>query len=355
MCDDQRNREDEAFMPTALRTGKLPAQPARPRLLLKPALGPLGLPDPPASVEYSDIPDIGMLGNDGAGDCVEAGCYHALEQDTRYATGTELVAATADAIGWYSKLTSYDPSQTDPDGNNPTDQGTVVQDALDAWRKSGLTVEGSDGVHKIAAFAAVDLTNWNEIENAVNIFGQVLIGFNFPDSAMQQFDAGQPWTVVKGSPLDGGHCVVLIGYDADWLYVLTWGQIQKMDRAFWKQYVDEAWVIVTQETINSQGANAYGGVVDLATLGADFAALTGDPNPFPNVPPIPVPTPTPTPTPTPEPTPTPTPTPTPVNPADADLAAFLKVKAVHGWLREDHFGTTAKVARELKSWLKAQS
>jgi hypothetical protein len=259
-------------MPTrTLRTGRRPAQPARPRLELRSALG-VTLPSPPASVEYSDIPDIGMLGNDGAGDCVEAAVGHTVEQDTRYATGTEQVVTTDQTLDLYSALTGY--NRDDPS----TDQGTVVQDALDYWRKTGVF-----GGHKLAAFAAVKVSDWAEVELAVNLFGQEIIGFNFPESAMEQFNAGQPWTVVKGSPLDGGHCVILIGYDADWLYVITWGRIQKMARAFWTKYVDEAWVGITQDTITAEGANAFGGVIDLVTLGADFAALTGQPSPFPDV------------------------------------------------------------------------
>ena len=322
-------------MPTrTLRTGKLPAQPARPRLLLKPAFGPLGLPVAPAAVDYSDIPSIGMLGNADWGDCVEAGVGHVVEQDTRYATGAEQVVTDAATLDLYSALTGFNPD--DPN----TDQGTVVQDALDYWRKTGVFTDSAGKTHKIAAFAAVTLTDFNEIENAVDLFGQVVIGFNFPDSAMNQFNAGQPWTVVKGSPIDGGHCVVLVGYDANWLYVLTCGAVQKMARAFWTTYVDEAWVVVTQETIKTQGANAYGGVVDLATLGSDFSDLTGDPNPFPD--------------PNPTPVPVPTPPPAPI-PADQQLSTFLRMRAVQRWMNEGHLGTTTKrVVAELRAWLKTQ-
>lgn len=331
-------------MPTrTLRTGKLPARPAQPRLELRRALSTLGLPNPPSQASYSDIPDIGMLGNDELGDCVPAGIGHTVEQDTRYATGTEQVVTTADTIKLYSAVGGYVP------GDPSTDQGTVVQDALSYWRKSGVF-----GGHKIAAFAAVSLTDWNEIENAVNLFGQVIIGFNFPDSAMDQFNSGQPWTYVKGSRLDGGHCVVLVGYDAYWLYVLTWGQIQRMSREFWQKYTDEAWVVITQDTINAQGANAFGGVLDLATLGADFSDLTDEPNPFPGPAPTPTPTPTPTPEPSPTPTPTPTPTPGPVDPTPFDeaLVTALARPRTARWLRDRHYGAAEDVAKALRTWLK---
>lgn len=291
--------------------GKKPAQLARPHLKLASGIA-APLPTPPVSVMYDRVTDWGMEGNDGAGDCVEAYIAHAVEQITSYVSGTEQVIPTDSTIGLYSAMTDYDPSQTDADGNNPTDQGTNMQDALTYWRKTGVF-----NGHKIAAFAAVNLTDWDEIENAIDWFGHLAIGFNFPDSAMDQFNAGEPWTVVPDSPYDGAHCVMAIGYDADWIYVVTWGAVQKMDRKFWAANVDEAWAPITQETITAQGANAFGGILNLAALGQRFADLTSDPNPFPDPDPEPTPTPVPDPTPTPTPVPDPEPSPAPVtDPAD---------------------------------------
>jgi hypothetical protein len=289
-------------------------------------------PTPPARVDYfSGVDAWGMLGNDQYGDCVEAGICHIVEQDSDYATGTEQVLGDADALGLYAAITGFNPD--DPN----TDQGTYTQDAYMFWRKVGAAG------HQIAAYASVTLDDWTMIGNAVNQFGQVGIGFNFPASAMDQFNAGQPWTVVNGSPIDGGHYVVLVGYDADWLYVVTWGQVQKMARAFWAKYVDEAWVSITQDTVTAQGANAYGGILDLAALGAAFAALTGQPNPFPNVDPTPIPVPVPVPTPVPDPTPTPT------DVVDAELWQHIKP-----WTREHHLGQTYEVSKRLRAWAKAK-
>lgn len=296
-----------------LPTGKLPAQPARPHLRLSAGIT-TALPTPPASVMYDEVADWGMEGNDAVGDCVEAYIAHAVEQITRYVSGTERAVTSGETIALYSSITGYDPRSP------ATDQGTNMQDALTYWRKIGVF-----GGHKIAAFAAVNLTDWREIENAVNWFGHVTIGFNFPDSAMTQFNDGEPWTVVAGSPVDGGHCVMLIGYDADWLYVVTWGRVQKMDRKFWAVYVDEAWVPVTQETITTQGGNAFGGLVDLAALGQAFAALTNDPNPFP--------------APTPVPDPTPAPTPSPVYVIDPADQRLHDARIVHHLLSRGHINT----------------
>ena len=77
---------------------------------------------------------------------------------------------------------------------------------------------------------------------------------------MTQFNQGKPWTPVAGSPIDGGHCVTVIGYTSAYLLVVTWGKIQKMDYAFWNTYVaaramqGEAWATVSQDWVNK----AYG-------------------------------------------------------------------------------------------------
>src|SRR5215472_1909267 len=101
-------------MPRTLKTGKLPAQPARPRLELAAGLDSAVI-TPPSSVEYSDIPDIGMLGNDELGDCVPAGMGHVVEQDTRYATGTEQIVTTDQTVQLYSAVAGYVPGDPSTD------------------------------------------------------------------------------------------------------------------------------------------------------------------------------------------------------------------------------------------------
>ena len=283
---------------------------------------------PPATVDYSGFTPIGMLGNDSVGDCVEAGAGHVFEQQTFYGQGSEYAVSTQQAISMYSQVTGYNPA--DPN----TDQGTVLQDGLDYMRKTGI------GGHKIAAFAQLDPTNMNEVKTAVAEFGTVMIGFPFPDSAMDQFNKGQPWDVVPGATIDGGHCVIVVGYTSAYLLVITWGAVQKMTYAFWNTYVagkgqgGEAWALVDQEWVNKQTGKDPEGV-DLTAFGAQYAALTNQPNPFPN-----------SPTPTPVPTPTPTPTPVPVGPDATEIAL---AGAAHRWM--DRYFKPKYMVTALENWL----
>jgi hypothetical protein len=274
--------------------GKMPAQPARLQLKLTPTLS--KLPDPPEKVDYSQgvYP---MYGNDQYGDCVEAGIGHQIGQYTEYAERQGVLFTNEDILGAYSAITGFSPD--DPN----TDQGTYTQDAMAWWRKTGL--KG----HAIVMYAALDLTNVKAIKQAIATFGAVGIGFNFPAYAMDQFDAGKPWDVQKkNAQIEGGHYVIATGYDGTYLDTKTWGADQQMSWAFLAKYADEAWVVLDDEMVGNAGTFWPG--LDLYGLGEDFAALTGQSNPFPE--------------PQPDPNPTPDPVPTPVGPSAAQVAQAVR-------------------------------
>lgn len=275
-----------------MRLGKRPAQPARPHLKLT-AARLAALPDPPTEVDHGVDGSYPMYGNDRYGDCVEAGIGHQVGQYTLVASGQEVTFSDQQILNAYSAITGFNPK--DPS----SDQGTYTQDAMTWWRKTGL--EG----HAIVLFAALDLTNVKALKQAINAFGGIGIGFNFPAYAMDQFDAGKPWDVQKkNGQIEGGHYVLATGYDAQYLRVKTWGAEQDMSWAFLAKYADEAWVVLDDEMVGRAGSFLPG--VDLYGLGEDFAALTGQSNPFP------------------EPQPQPDPSPVPVGPSAAQVAQAVR-------------------------------
>ncbi|MEV8033874.1 hypothetical protein [Streptomyces sp. NPDC086182] len=268
--------------------GKLPAQPARPHLKLS-AVFRDRLANPPATADWqADTIAWPMYGNADWGDCVWAETGHAINQLTFYATGVEVEPTEQDILAAYSKVTGFDPN-AGPPGNNPTDQGTYIQDAMKYWRTTGIAG------HKIVAYAALDVSNLSEVRQAIALFGSISIGLNFPSSAMEQFNAGQPWDVVRGATVEGGHCVLGGAYDKDGVGIVTWGAETRMTWAFWKKYVDEAWVTLDQDGMKKAGVY-FTGTPSFYALGQQFAALTGEPNPIPQPGPVPSPPPSPTPT-----------------------------------------------------------
>jgi len=269
-------------------------------------------PAAPALVDYiSAVNAWPMYGNDTIGDCTVAAAGHMIQAWTRYGQGATVTISEADVIAAYSAVSGYVP------GRPSTDQGAVMQDVLSYWRKTGI------GGHKILGYAEVDLRNAAELKAAMDLFGHVYLGINCPDTALDQFDDGQPWDVESGAEIEGGHAI-------DWGYaetganheVITWGAVEEMTPAFLAKYGEEAWVVLSQEWINAAGSNPEG--LNVAALNADFTAMTGQPGPFP-VQPEPSPEP---------PAPIPQPVPVPPSPGpDPSVAADVALAdAVRAWL-----------------------
>lgn len=167
------------------------------------------------------------------------------------------------AISDYSAVTGYDP-------HNPnTDQGTDVRQSLQYRQQTGL-IDAAGNRHKIGAYLALEPGNIDNLLEALYLFNAVGIGFVVPQSAMDQFNAGQPWSVVHGSQqILGGHYVPLVA-DRGSLVCVTWGRLQQMTLQFYLKYCDEAWAILSPEML-SGGLSLEG--FDLAQLQADLAAL----------------------------------------------------------------------------------
>lgn len=309
-------------MPTPGRLGRLPNDPSKPRLRLASHLG-ATIPPNPAVVDWlSRVPNWPMLLNDQVGDCVFAAFGHMLLALSTYGQGNTATITDADILTAYEQATGYRPS--DP----ATDQGAVIQDALGYWRKTGIAG------HKILAFAQVNHLNPAEVDAAINLFGTLIVGVNLPQSAMTQFEHGQPWVSVNpdGGTL-GGHAIH-VGYfntPAKGTRATTWGAVQDIGNAWWVRYVDEAWVAVAPEWLDASGHSPAG--LDLHGLGEDFAVLTGQPNPFPT------------------PTPGPPPPIPPAPPVDADHAFAA---ALRGWLGHRHIGMNHQLALRAQDWLKAK-
>lgn len=220
-------------------------------------------PAVPAVVDWaSKVGTWPMYMNNAIGDCTCAALAHALEAWTTYSQGTTLALQDSDVLNLYEAVSGYNPQ------TGANDNGAIEQKVLEYVQQYGI------GGHKIRAFAQVDHTNLAEMKQALDIFGSVYLGFQVPQSCEQQFGAGQPWTVVPGSPTVGGHAINLQKWDADYMYPVTWGKLQPMAPDFWLTYGDEAWVIITDDWINKQTGLTPGGL-NLNGLLNEFDELYG--------------------------------------------------------------------------------
>ncbi len=119
------------------------------------------------------------------------------------------------------------------------DSGLNELDVLNYWRQTKV------GGDKILAFAKIDPKNHTHVQQAIQLFGGVYLGFQCQQNCVQEFDAKQPWT--PGPLTQDGHAVFAVGYDANTVTVLTWGNTQQGTWAWWDECVDEAYAIVPPE------------------------------------------------------------------------------------------------------------
>lgn len=244
------------------KTGKLPARPGATKLKFADYLA---VDKPPAQYTHTNLVEIwGMLGNDTVGDCVLAGAGH--ETILWNAEGHKSVnVTTQNALSDYSAITGYNPKKPS------SDKGTDMQVAAKYRQKTGV-IDDLGKRHKIGAYLAIDYTTPTELKQAIYMFGAVGLGIQFPNSAMDQFNAGQDWTVVKGAKIDGGHYVPLVGYDSKFVYLVTWGKLIRATWVFVTTYADEALVYLSPEMlINNVSLEGF----NLTQLQADLKQLQG--------------------------------------------------------------------------------
>lgn len=210
----------------------------------------------------------GMLGNDDYGDCVLAGSDHETMLINNLAQGDkvgyEAVKFTAEnALDDYGAITGFNPK------TGAGDNGTEPRDAFKYRQKTGL-IDARGSRHKIAAYVSIPVTNIKDVLEAVFIFDAVGIGIEFPGSAMEQFNSGQPWDVVEGAQIEGGHYIPIVGRPAAEQYaIITWGKRQLMTEAFYQKYTQEAWGFITEESLNVKTKENWGGF-NWAALQADL-------------------------------------------------------------------------------------
>lgn len=238
------------------RAGVKPADPDRPALLLAAILAAHAAPPPAEFDGLSAVPADawGMLGNDSLGDCTCAGVGHLRIANVHASKGTVLAVSEAVTVAFYENF-GYRPG--DPD----SDQGAVCQQVLETWHKLGFLGE------KIQAFAKVDIRNRTEVMQAISTLGPLYVGIALPQSAEDQTNAGETWTLVPGSPDLGGHCIIIGSYDAKGPTCVTWGRLQRMTWEFFEAKADEGWT--------GFGGDNVSATVDMAALEREFTLLTG--------------------------------------------------------------------------------
>ena len=238
------------FVKFEFKLGKAPA--VRPALAMLPEyFKGATLPTAPAECEWAMKVQYPMAVNNELGDCVVAGHVH-LSQATAQENGGSYTYPGDDATkAEYFSLTGG------------ADTGLVESTFLATAKAAPIL--GS----QVDVFCPLDFTNLDHVKSAIYLFGGLFLGVSLPQSAEDQFPG--MFTVVPGSPIVGGHCIVAIGYDEEGIFLVTWGTVVKATWEWFSQYVDEAYMVLyTEQAQQNRGPLAD---FDIDTLRADIEAL----------------------------------------------------------------------------------
>lgn len=220
-----------------MKYGRLPKQKHPKTLRMAKYFNAITLLDPHEKVyrEYATPPEAKqMFGNDSYGDCVWAMLANKIIHDSVHA-GALFIPTLEQVLEGYSAVTGFDPK------TGVNDNGTVVVDALNYMQTTGIAGR------KILGWGQIDHTNRVHRNLGVDFFGCTLVGVNFPDSAMAEFNMGKSWDAVDGN-VEGGHAILHPGYGAAGDDYVSWSRWdQKASNAWSYAYVDEEYIVITPD------------------------------------------------------------------------------------------------------------
>lgn len=192
-----------------------------------------------------DLGEWGMLGNDRYGDCAWAGPAHEHMLTTRLSPVPDADFTEAGVLSDYAACTGFDPA------TRANDHGTDMRQGLNYRRQTGI-IDSVGTRHRIGGYCALEPGNFSQLLQALDIFDIVAVGIEVPENAEQQFAAGQPWSVVPGAQIVGGHYIPCFARPADTMGAcVTWGRSQPFTGQFYRVYNDEAYGVFTVETMTA--------------------------------------------------------------------------------------------------------
>jgi len=238
------------------------------------------LPDPPPSINYGvkGRPFINqMFMNDVEGDCVQAALCKNIGI-TNANAGRKLVIPDITAQNAYSAMTGFVPN-SDPNANNPTDNGTDEVSAFNYMVATGIPVAGV--AHKIIGYVSIDATNLKEVLTALFLFENVTPALELPQAyvdMMPTMKDGFVWKVAGPPDPNNGHFTLSCGYETTGSLIdCTWGMYGSMLPEALAMYCvpsagGDLHAMLTADVLDTLSQKAPNGL-DITQLIADLQAI----------------------------------------------------------------------------------
>jgi hypothetical protein len=215
------------------------------------------------------------------GDCTIAAADHLMMSWSAYAQGAPWNFDDGDAESDFAACGGVNATGLDP------------ENILSHWKAKGLTrrIGGNPTPAKIKDYAALDVIEYaaykQQVQLCIQLLGGCYLGLVLPKFCQTTLENGkhdwsiQGWTMTEdmiqhaqnnARADDGGHCVAGVGYDAKYIYVITWGVCTAMTWDFLIHYRDPAYAVLCPEAcLNANGHSPY--AANISALQAAFDAL----------------------------------------------------------------------------------
>lgn len=233
------------------------------------------VPAEPVSFDYSkSFPaDSNVLANDRRGCCTASAKGHRLQlmQVLLGSTAIDTTVLTNLVLQFYSETTGFDPSQDQPDGSNPTDNGGDMQSIAQFLLSTGFPMPDGSRDKFVAAFE-IDSRDVAALAYCGNLCLGVDFGIDVTDTVMPADGSAPPavWDAKAGEKVLGGHDVFAVARlpNGNWMFD-SWGlPLFQWTPAFLAKNVVEAFVYISADALKD-GKTVLG--LDLAGWQAKMA------------------------------------------------------------------------------------
>ncbi|MDE2438779.1 MAG: hypothetical protein KGN01_05315 [Patescibacteria group bacterium] len=188
-----------------------------------------------------------MDGNDVIGDCTIAAVAKHITT-VNGLVGRVVIPSLGDVVSQYRKMTGG------------PDTGLNMLDVMNTFRRTGML--GSN----ILGYVAVNPLNHAHVQQAIQIFGGVLVGMRVTTLTEKQFDMQTPWTP---APFTGElHEIYCPSYTNTHVSGVTWGGVQLGTWAWWDYSVDEVYCPMSIEVETFDNFDYDTAMSDLRALAA---------------------------------------------------------------------------------------
>lgn len=192
-------------------------------------IGPRSTLSPATAGYWQRVPEWSLGGNDKFGDCAFVALCNYIDLLTAVNGDPQLVPE-AEAEHFYSVEAGFSPL------NSATDKGETLVKILEYWTANGWP---GDPTLVPAGWCQIEAA---QIHQAVWGLGAVYAWVMLPPSGDEGWDFSDaaPTAGIAGT---GAHAVLVVGSDADSLWIVTWAKVVKVSRAWWAAYGQQCYAI----------------------------------------------------------------------------------------------------------------